>query len=228
VSFELVGLADAETEDRLNSVFSPTNVAAGYLWTEADPDAEDDDRCGRRGEYCDPTARGYRILCRDSDGNPRRFFSAHLQPTLLDSTVLSVRDEYRFDGGGVLTHGISGMTVDLGSGRPTLANDILKDWLHPPNWRQLVSKSSTRIPDEVGDGVALGLFEEDENESEVVRPVWQETIWSTFYVTPTGFALVPQAGDVQQDVPYGVQEVPFAKVRSALRTDGPIAHLWSQ
>lgn len=221
-SFELVGLADEELEERLNGVFTPERLALEH----AEPiDSPPTETCGKGGAQCDESPKGYRILCRDFNGRSGLYLDVEARPTLLDERLLSVRNELGFDGGGAHpSDGVMGVTIDLRDGHALDARDFLKDPRREPSWESFVppaffrrhggfSRSDVRF--------ALGTSEGDRR-----PPVWEKLVWTEFYLTRSGFELVPGVPEVMRVLRHEVQHVPFARVASALLPSGPAAHLY--
>ncbi len=223
-SFELVGLANEELEERLNEAFAPERLALEH----AEPiDTPPTETCGTAGSQCDVSPKGYRILCRDFQGRAGLYLEKELRPTLLDERLLSVRSEYDFDGGGAHpSGGVSGITIDLRNGHALDARDFLKDPSHEPSWVSFVPPAFFRryggvSPSDVR--FALGTSEADRR-----APVWENTEWTEFYLTPSSFELVPGVAEALRVLRHDVQHVPFASVKSALLPSGPAAHLYAR
>ncbi len=217
-SFELLGLADSAMEDRLNTLFSPEALADGHVAIEGRP--EEDAPCAGDAGACDESADGLLVLCRAFDGRSGLFLDDDAQVTVLDDRIVSVRNEYGFDGGGAHpSDGVGGLTVDLRDGHVVDARGLLVDPHEEPRWAELVSP---RFWSDLGPHadleVAFGIGLAPKRAAE-------SPAWTDFYLTPTGIALVPQVPEVARSLRHQVQEVPFAKVRRYLRTDGPASHL---
>ncbi|MBN9164474.1 MAG: hypothetical protein J0I07_26160 [Myxococcales bacterium] len=223
-SFELVGLGDEVQEERINGVFTPERLAVEH----AEPiDTPLTETCGKGGAQCDESPKGYRILCRDFNGRSGLYLDVEARPTLLDERLLSVRSEFGFDGGGAHpSDGVTGVTVDLRDGHALDARDFLKDPSREPSWESFVppaffrrhggfSRSDVRF--------ALGTSEGDRR-----PPVWEKLEWTEFYLTRSGFELVPGVPEVMRILRHEVQHVPFARVASALLPSGPAAHLYAR
>jgi hypothetical protein len=224
-SFELVGLANAALEERLNARIRPETLA---LESEhvALPEVAVDEMCGKN--QCDVSLKGYRMLCRDFNGRAGLFFDEDVRPTVLDDTLLSARSEYGFDGGGVHpSDGVGGITIDLHDGHILDARDLLKTPASEPAWEKLVPPAffqklgSPFTPRDVT--FALGT-----NEGAQRRSVSDELVWADFFLTPSGFELVPRVPEVLRMLRHDVQHVPFQKVRAALLPNGPASHLYAR
>jgi len=218
-SFELLGLPDAEMEERLNAAFAPQAQALEML-----PDAGSEaEACAPKGTACDDSPHGYRLLCRRFGTTGEAFGPFDLEdetrPTLLDDTLLSVRKEYWFDLGGMHpSDGVAGVTVDLSTGRALGAGDFLTTPARPPNWAALVPPAQRELPDAFEVPFTLAA-------TPAPKPVWEKVPWDESYLTDSSFAFVPQVPEVARAIRHQVREVPFARVRGALRRDGPLAHL---
>lgn len=70
---------------------------------------------------------------------------------------------------------------------------------------------------------ALGTSEGDRR-----PPVWEKLEWTEFYLSRSGFELVPGVPEVMRVLRHEVQHVPFARVASALLPSGPAAHLYAR
>jgi hypothetical protein len=220
-SFELLGLADPSLEDRLNALLSPESLAQEH----AEPsDAPATDTCGDGGAQCDVSPKGYRLLCRDHFGRPGLHLEQDVRPALLDDKILSLRSEYWFDGGGAHpSDGVSGVTIDFRTGRSLDARDFLRDPDREPNWNAHISPAFYREHGVSAADVPLALGTRAQRAS---KPL--ETLeWADFYLTPSGFELVPMVAEVARVLRHKVQHVPFTKVRASLLPQGPAAHLYA-
>ena len=214
--FEITGLADLVLEDRLNDFFAPEHQARGSVVTAGMSPAELEDTCGAKGERCDESALGDRLLCRTATGERGGlFFDADIRVSLLDARLLSARDEYGFDGGGAHpSDGVEGITFDLQDGHVLDAADLLRHPAHEPPWASLVAHPPP-AEDTIGD-VPLAIATRDGDGDH----------WSDFYLTPRSIALVPIVSEAARIYRHQVQLVPFARVHRALRGAGPAAHLY--
>jgi hypothetical protein len=220
-SFEITGLADLALEDRLNDFFDPEHQARGALVTASTPRAEIEETCGTKGELCDESTLGYRLLCRSVMGERGGlFFDADIRVALLDAQLLSARDEYGFDGGGAHpSDGVGGVTFDLRDGHLLDARDLLRHPEHEPAWSSRVTH-----PPPASDGIEempLAIGTRDDAHVDL-----DDGAWSDFYLTPHAVALVPIVPEAARVYRHQVQLVHYARVRRALRPDGPAAHLY--
>lgn len=213
-SFEITGLADLALEDRLNDFFAPENQARDSLVTASTTPEELEEVCGATGARCDESALGYRLLCRTTDAERDGLhLDVDIRVALLDAHLLSARDEYGFDIGGPHPgDGVSGVTFDLRDGHLLDARDLLRRPQHEPAWASLVAHPPP--PGDAIEGIPLAIGVHDGRD------------WTDFYLTPRGIALVPIVGEFARILRHQVQVVPFARVRRALRADGPAAHLY--
>ncbi len=225
-SFEITGLADLALEDRINEALAPEHQTRNALLDSAVTRAEVEKTCGARGERCDPSALGYRILCR-SDVEPHGglFVDVDIRPTLLDARLLSARDEYDFDGGGMHSgEGVGGITVDLRDGHVLDARDLLRDPEHEPTWWSL-------LPRPFADGEDLGeahfAIGTRDGHGDALADVPDDSPFGDFYLTPRSVALVPIVCEAARIFRHHVQHVPFARIRRSLRRDGPASYLYA-
>jgi hypothetical protein len=226
-SFEILGLADEKMEAAINAAFAPESFGE-HTFDPADARADDpDDGCGKGGAQCDDGNHGYRILCRTFDGQRGGlFYQGEAQPTLLDDKLLSVRLGYGFDGGGVHpSDGVSGVTIDVHDGHMLDARDLLTTPAHPPKWSSFVSRAFFK---NVEPDFANDVTFEVPVDSKPNRALPGDApAWTSFYLTPTGIALVPNVPEVIRQLRQEVQVVPFAKVRSSLLASGRASHLYT-
>lgn len=218
-SVELVGLADAALEDRLDTLLAPEHLALPHATPSTAPE---DDTCGEDGKQCSLSARGYRILCRDQNGRNGLYLDQTVQVTLLDHRILSMRQDADFDGGGMHPSlGVGGLTVDLRTGLQLDARDLLKKPDDEPPWSDL--SVHKKVDDEELDAhdapLAIGhRYEEPESPNELR--------WMDFFLTPTSLELVPIVSEAARILRQQVQTVPLAKARRYLRANGPAAYLY--
>lgn len=217
-SIELSGLADEALEDRINALLAPEQRALEHAIPSDQPAG---DMCGPGGTQCGVSARGYRILCRDHSGRTGLELEDEVRVTLLDDKLLSVRSEYYFDGGGAHpSDGVRGLTVDLRTGHALDGRDLLTKPEREPAWSSFLPATSGDDEDARIAPLALGRVARDE--------IAEPSAWGDFYLTPSGIELVPNVPEAARIYRHRIQHVPFRKVRSALRAEGPAAHLYTR
>lgn len=228
-SFSVSGLADAALEARINAAIAPEAIArqTGHV---ADPGAKATDApCNETPSTCDATTGGLLLMCRTFDGSRGGLYHhAELRPTLLDDKLLSIRHEYDFDGGGAHpSDGVGGVTIDLRTGRLLDARDLLANATEEPDWvSQLPAGYVKKLVETSGEANAMDIVSFGigtlEGPTELAPPL----PFREFYLTREGLALVPIVPEVARIFRHDVPTIPWARVRTALREDGPAAHLY--
>jgi hypothetical protein len=223
-SFAVEGLDDAAMQARVNAAFAPEAIAkaSGHIVFTSEP-VDEDAPCATDPAACDASTLGHRILCRTYDGGRSGlFFEAELRPTLLDEHLLSVRDEYGFDGGGVHpSDGVHGVTLDLRTGRFLDARDLLAHPDAEPDWAGFVpadyfaSLAQTTGAPDMKDSMSFGIGTIEGSRSLGDGPL----PFREFYLTKTGLALVPKVGEVVRILRHQVAEIPFARLAGVLQRD---------
>lgn len=212
-SVELIGLADEALEDRINAALDPERRAAEHAAPADQPAPE---VCVDDASRCSVSAKGYRILCRDSGGRTGLQLDEEVRVALFDAKLLSLRSEYWFDGGGAHpSDGVRGLTLDLRTGQAIDARDLLKRPEREPTWSSYIP---ARTGDEEDARVAPLAIGERPREDPL-------SAWSDFYLTARGIELIPNVPEAARMYRHMVQHVPFSKVRVQLRQDGPASHL---
>ncbi len=228
-SFAVSGLADAALEARINAAVAPEAIAlqTGHV---AQPGSKSTDAtCNETPSTCDATEAGLLVMCRTFDGSRGGLYhNAELRPTLLDDKLLSIRHEYDFDGGGAHpSDGVTGVTIDLRTGRLLDARDLLAQPTQEPDWISLLPDGYVKkIVETSGEANAMDIVSFGIGTLEGGRELAAPLPFREFYVTREGLALIPIVPEVARVFRHDVPTIPWARVRGALRADGPAAHLY--
>ncbi len=219
-SFELVGLKDPVLEWRMNQAFAPEWVARTHL---QDIDPADDEK----SEF-DDSVGGAHIHCRIGvQAGGACYISASEKVALLDDRLVSIA--FHSDEAAGEAHPdyvIAGATVNLATGEVLDARELLADPAKEPAWGTIVAPSDelanvTAGPQKVNVQYATGGVG-------TRTYAWGSWPWKSFYLTAAGVALPPGVDESHKSLRDYVQLVPYAKLKDALRADGPAAYLWSK
>jgi hypothetical protein len=216
-SFELLGLKDATLEWRINQGLAPESIARAHLQAE-EPAADERDGF-------DDSLGGAHIHCRIAVQQGGCYIEATAKVVMLDDRLLSAA--FRSDDAAGEAHpdyAVAGATVDLATGEVLDARELLADPAREPPWATLLTPTQDLAAATAGRTVAIEYATGGVTSRSYAWSPWP---WKSFYLTAQGVALPPRVDEFEKALRDHVQTVPYAKVKGALRADGPAAYLWA-